>query len=107
MGRDDRHQHYLDTAYEVWRSGGNSDRLSYDRVHDHFDNGIRPDQAASIEMRRWRDQRYQPSQEEEDYGQAQEYYAMEDEKRWAELEREMALDSEYGPVIHPEPPNTA
>jgi hypothetical protein len=100
MGRD-HHQYYLDTAYEVWRSGGNSDRLNYDRVYDHCDNGLRPEQAAATEMRRWRDQRYQPSQEDEDYGQAQEYYAMEDEKRWDELEREMALDAEYGPIVHP------
>jgi hypothetical protein len=95
----DYHQYYLDASYEVWRSGGNSDRLSYDRVYSHMDNGLRPEEAAASEMRRWREQRYQASQAEEDYAQAQEYYAQQDEKRWADLERGMALDAEYGPVI--------
>lgn len=51
-----------DVWYEVWRSGGNPDRVSYDRVGDHFYAGDSTEQAARSELRR---QQSPPLQEEE------------------------------------------
>jgi hypothetical protein len=50
----DRRDYHGDVAYEVWRSGGNPDRLNYDRVEDHRWNDLRPNEAARCEMNRWR-----------------------------------------------------
>lgn len=101
MSRDGRYQHYLDTSYEVWRSGGNSDRLNPDRVYDYYDRGVSPERAASAEMGRWRAQREAQQQHEYeqcDYQAEQEYYEMQDAQHYAAIEREMALDAEYGPI---------
>lgn len=36
--------------YEVWRAGGNPDRINYDRVEEHFYNGDTADSAAAHEL---------------------------------------------------------
>lgn len=77
--RDDRYRHYLDTCYEVWRNGGNSDRLNPDRVYDYCDQGVSAERAASLEMGRWRAQREAQQQleyEQSDSQAEQEYYEM-------------------------------
>jgi hypothetical protein len=106
----DRREYHGDVTYEVWRSGGNPDRLDYDRVEDHRWNDLRPNEAARCELNRWRCQReaqqMQHDQEHADLIQAeQEYYAMEDEKRWAAHDREHKLEQEYGPRLYPSDDN--
>lgn len=45
--------------YDVWRSGGNPDRIDYDRVGESFRDGLYHDDAAARELRAQR-----PKQEE-------------------------------------------
>lgn len=42
----------MDAMYEVWRAGGNTDRIDYDRVSDHHGNGDSYEAAARDELRR-------------------------------------------------------
>jgi hypothetical protein len=58
-----------DVVYDVWRSGGNPDYVSYDRVSDHYWNGNSTEYAASCEMRLQRPREPEP----EDYYQEQQY----------------------------------
>lgn len=39
-----------DVTYEVWRSGGNVDRIDDDRVSDNYHDGEESDYAAQIEL---------------------------------------------------------
>ena len=41
-----------DVEYEVWRSGGNPDRVDRDRVADYRDGGYSAEQAAGCILRR-------------------------------------------------------
>lgn len=52
MGRrDDEQERYRgDVIYEVWRNGGNVDRISDDRVSDSFYEGYDSDAAAEREL---------------------------------------------------------
>ncbi len=51
MRRDDEVDRYRgDVTYEVWRSGGNVDRINDDRVSDSFHEGLDCDSAASREL---------------------------------------------------------
>lgn len=103
MGKQSAHEHYLDTSYEVWRSGRNPDRLDHDRVSDHYYNGHSPEHAASTEMRRWDAQRQRREQEENEmFAQEQEYYAQQDEQQWREFDYEYAMTQAFGPVVHPQ-----
>lgn len=53
--------------YQVWRSGGNPDRINYDRVQEHFHNGDTADQAAAHELRSQREsKRHQEIREEDE-----------------------------------------
>lgn len=52
--REERREYENDVFYEVWRSGGNPDRIDYDRVDDYRYDGIEADEAASRELRRMR-----------------------------------------------------
>lgn len=60
--REDERRYQGDVTYEVWRRGGNSDRVDRDRVRDCFDDGLSSETAASREMRR---QQPRPSDEEQ------------------------------------------
>lgn len=51
-----------DAAYEVWRSGGDMDRIDPDRVSEHFNNGDDFFAAARDELRH---QRPAPREEEQ------------------------------------------
>jgi hypothetical protein len=96
----DRREYHGDVNYEVWRAGGNPDRLDWDRVEDHRFDDVRPEDAARCEMSRWDHQREaQRTHEADEYAALQEYYEMEDEKRWAEFDREYKLEQEYGPRV--------
>lgn len=41
-----------DVFYEVWRRGGNPDRIDDDRVSDAYYDGVYADDCAAREMRR-------------------------------------------------------
>ena len=65
--REEEHRNYRgDVFYDVWRSGGNPDRVDYDRVRDCYYDGVRHEDCASSEL--WR-QRPAPQEEypQEDY----------------------------------------
>ncbi len=51
-----------DAMYEVWRAGGNTDRIDYDRVREHQHNGDDYETAARDELRR---QRPKPQEQEQ------------------------------------------
>lgn len=108
MTRRSGYDYYTDTSVEVWRRGGNSDRLDYDRVQSHYYDGRSPEQAAACEMRRWQQQREAREmqdeaerQEAEYYAQMQQEYEAQDRAYYESIERELRLDAEYGPIIHP------
>lgn len=46
--------YFGDTLYEVWRHGGNPDRVDRDRVMDYFDEDINYEHAARRELGRQR-----------------------------------------------------
>lgn len=45
--RSEREDYWGDVVYEVWRRGGDPDRVDRDRTDDHFYNGLSSDAAAS------------------------------------------------------------
>lgn len=77
--RDECHQHYLDTSYAVWRSGGNSDRVDPDVCTDRFYAGKTPQQTADWYMQQERNRRM-AAQAEEDRFAAYEQEQMESEQ---------------------------
>jgi hypothetical protein len=60
--REEKHTYEMDAMYEVWRAGGNTDRINYERVDDHYSNGDSYETAARDELRR---QRPPPPDEQE------------------------------------------
>jgi len=66
--REEEHRYQMDAMYEVWRAGGNTDRIDYDRVSAHHSNGDSYEAAARDELRR---QRPRPSEEEPCYPEEQ------------------------------------
>jgi hypothetical protein len=61
---DKRRDYEADVFYEVWRSGGDPDRIDYDRLADNYWNGIDAETATHYELRA---QRPKPRIEEEFY----------------------------------------
>lgn len=62
--REEEDRYRGDVTYDVWRSGGNVDRIDYDRVGDHFLRGDRVEDAARHEMRLQRPPEPQPTYED-------------------------------------------
>lgn len=60
--REEERQYQADVAYQVWRNGGDMDRVDRERVNEHYWQGDDCDRAASHELR---SQRPKPPQEEE------------------------------------------
>lgn len=60
--REEERKYNADVYYEVWRSGGNPDRINDDRVEDSHYRGMFSDEAASRELRA---QRPSPREEEQ------------------------------------------
>ena len=89
-----------DVSYEVWRSGGNVDRLEYDRVDDHRRDGDSAEEAARSEMHRWHRQeqhrREEREQEECEMQRAYEEQAAREaeEQHYRELEEAAAEELE-------------
>lgn len=52
--RQEERRYEADVAYEVWRSGGDVDRIDRDRVHDAIADGLGSSEAARREMNRQR-----------------------------------------------------
>ena len=48
--REERRKYEGDVAYEVWRSGGNPDRINDDRVENNFYDGHDYEYAARREL---------------------------------------------------------
>lgn len=59
---EDRRRYLGDVVYGVWRSGGNPDRVDYDRVMDGYYDDRQADDVARGEVRR---QRPAPGPEED------------------------------------------
>ena len=39
-----------DVQYEVWRKGGNPDRVDSDRIEDYYEEGLYSEEAAQREI---------------------------------------------------------
>lgn len=63
--REDQRRYEGDVFYEVWRAGGNPDRINDDRVSDRYYNGDSSEQAARSELSHQR--RARERQQEEEY----------------------------------------
>jgi hypothetical protein len=63
--REDERRYEGDVVYDVWRNGGNPDRVDIERVREHFDRGDQSDYATRDELRRQRPpiQEQEPQQE--------------------------------------------
>jgi len=62
--REERQQYENDVFYDVWRSGGNPDRIDCERVSDSYYDGMSHDAAANVELRRQQPKPELPSEEE-------------------------------------------
>lgn len=51
MSRDERDDYRGDVIYDVWRSGGNPDRVDYDRCDDAYYRGIEASHHAETLLR--------------------------------------------------------
>ena len=49
--REERHRYESDVAYEVWRSGGDMDRVDVERVENHYYDGHEYEQAVRDELK--------------------------------------------------------
>lgn len=52
--REEQRRYDEDVFYDVWRSGGNPDRIDAERVMDHYYDGHSHEEAARAELRRQR-----------------------------------------------------
>ena len=52
MGREERRKYEADVAYEVWRRGGDMDRINDLAVEDEYYDGMYPEDSAGREMKR-------------------------------------------------------
>lgn len=83
--REEEREYRGDVTYDVWRSGGNVDRIDEDRVRSSHDNGLSHEQAARVELNAQR-----PRVDEE-----AEYYRQQEEEYYRQQQEDMPL---------PEPP---
>ena len=44
--RDEERRYEGDVVYDIWRNGGNPDRVNLERVHEHFYRGDQSDYAT-------------------------------------------------------------
>ena len=72
--REESHRYQMDAMYEVWRAGGDTDRIDCDRVSNHRDNGDSYEAAACDELRRQR-----PKPQDEEQMEQQEQWPLESE----------------------------
>ena len=63
--RAEERRYEMDAMYEVWRAGGNIDRIDYERVDEHYQNGDSAEDAARHELRAQRPKPQEQEQEEQ------------------------------------------
>ncbi len=63
--REQERQFERDVEYDVWRAGGDPDRVDRDRVQDNFYNGVDATHAANIELHKQRPRPQEPEQDEQ------------------------------------------
>lgn len=51
MSHNDRDRYFGDACYEVWRHGGNPDRVDADRCMRAYEDGVEADRHAAALMR--------------------------------------------------------
>ena len=82
MPNDD--DYFGDVVYEVWRSGGDPDRVDRDDVEDHRYAGRWPEEAARVELRH-----QQPSEyEREEFAFLERSMPHPEEEHWEQLARD-------------------
>lgn len=64
--RDERREYQGDVWYDVWRSGGNPDRVNEDRVEDSYYQGMDSHRAAERELKAMRPRIEEPEFEQEE-----------------------------------------
>uniref|UniRef100_A0A6H1ZVW2 Uncharacterized protein n=1 Tax=viral metagenome TaxID=1070528 RepID=A0A6H1ZVW2_9ZZZZ len=52
--REERRRYEGDVVYDVWRNGGNPDRVNVERIEEHFYRGDDCDSATRDELRHQR-----------------------------------------------------
>lgn len=62
--REEQRQYKNNVFYEVWRAGGNTDRIDYDRVNDNYWNQVEEQSAARQELNSQKPKPELPSEEE-------------------------------------------
>ena len=62
--RDEEREYEADVYYEVWRAGGDPDRIDTDRVNDSYWDSRDVESATKVELR---EQKPREHQMEEDY----------------------------------------
>lgn len=63
--REERRRYEADVSYEVWRNGGNPDRINYERVEDAYYNDVPSESTARREIERQRPRPH--AEEQQDY----------------------------------------
>lgn len=63
----ERREYDADVFYDVWRSGGDPDRIDPDQVRDHFYDGFSAEDSARAELRAMRPREPEPEYPEPDY----------------------------------------
>jgi len=91
--REEQRKYDNDVFYEVWRNGGNPDRIDFDRVQDRYYNGQDVESAASSELQAQRPKPQEPS-EEEYY---EEIVCIKEKAKPSSLERNSARQNETKP----------
>lgn len=62
--REEERQYEGDVAYDVWKNGGDPDRVSHDRIQEHFYLGDESESATRDELRHQKPQPQEQEQEE-------------------------------------------
>jgi hypothetical protein len=65
--REEKRKYENDVFYDVWRSGGNPDRINYDRVSDGYYDGRDSESMARSELRAMRPKPEPEYEEEQQY----------------------------------------
>lgn len=64
--RAERRRYEADVSYDVWRGGGNPDRVNPERVEEAYYNGLTEEGAARQELQRQRSPEPEPEPENQE-----------------------------------------
>lgn len=62
--REEERAYHNDVCYHIWRNGGNTDAIDYDRVQDSYLQGHDVDDVVRSELRHQHPKPRQPSENE-------------------------------------------